>query len=229
MNKRKLTIIGFTLLGLGVFLSLGTWQVLRAQLKNQQLDQYALSVAQPPVRVTQGSQLVRGTHVTLTGTLTGQQTLLLQNQSWQKQQGYRVWQPLRTSWGMTVMVDLGWIPPQQRHLIDTQNQSLTLTGVLHTLPLPGMRAGHTPCPASRWPYPVYYPNLADLQCYHQTSQMYDGVLLLDQHASNQLYKRDWQGLFTPMPASTHYGYAMTWYSFALISLFLGALFWRRTV
>ena len=81
MNKRKLTIIGFTLLGLGVFLSLGTWQVLRAQVKNQQLDQYVLSVAQPPVRVTQGSQLVRGAHVTLTGTLTGQQTLLLQNQS----------------------------------------------------------------------------------------------------------------------------------------------------
>jgi surfeit locus 1 family protein len=207
-----------TLLLLPVFISLGCWQLRRADEKRDLMRQAALGQAQLiELNSSNVSKLPRYQHVKVEGVFDSQHQVLLDNMpSSRGEPGYRVWTPLRMNDGV-VIVDRGWIAhasgraDQSASVLELGEKIRVVTGLLDELPRPGIRAGNAGI-GGTWPEILNYPKFDEMETLYGSS-LVPRIILLDSNNPDG-FDRHWQIKqgFTP---ERHIAYAVQWFGFAI--------------
>lgn len=214
---------------LPVFVALGTWQWNRGQARQAQWDQFARGDA-PPVqaRGDEVARLPRFTRVRVAGRLDGERQFLLENISHSGAPGYNVLTVLEKEDGLRLLVNRGWLPfsgyrdrlPDVGLPAEAVGSHQDLTGRVASLPVAGLASGRVaPPPVGSWPRVASFPTIAQLESAYG-APLLPVVVLLDA-ATGPGYVRDWQP--PGLPPERHIGYAVQWWSFALLllGLFVG--------
>ncbi|MGQ0618759.1 MAG: SURF1 family protein [Panacagrimonas sp.] len=213
-----------TLLGTGLFLSLGTWQVHRGQDKRSLESAFGGHTGEPVIELSSDTPTpdpLTAPRAQAAGIYDAARQLLLDHQTRNRVPGYHVWTPLRMEEGVWLMVDRGWIAadPDRRRLpdLDVPTEARTIRGHWRPLPEPGLRLASQACEPGAFPRVLSYPTAAELACL-LGAPVARGLLLLDP-AETEGYVREWE-LPNPVPPERHYAYAAQWFAFAATLLFL---------
>lgn len=218
--------LGLTVFGLVAFGLLGVWQLRRGAAKEAIIAARHRAAKEHPVDLEKWlSQGKRATGlylraVALKGHYDASRQLLLDNQTWDQEDGYHVWTPFVLSGShRVVLVDRGWVlaDPTRQHLPDPQvtDKAMTVKGIMHGFPQPGIRLSKGGCPQGHsWPRVVEYPRFKDLHCLYD-GRLVDGLVLL-QPGQPHGFPRHW--LKVGMSPQRHFGYAFEWFAMGLTAL-----------
>lgn len=214
--KSRRRLVGFGLIGFAIVLcsSLGAWQVWRGQARARMLDALAagqgialqLSATAPVAAEVPRRAQARGAY-------RADRQLLLDGQAHEGVPGYHVWTPLQLADGATVVVDRGWVP-QPAPALAAPAGEVSVSGVWHALPRPGLRLDAGPCKPAVFPAVIQYPTAQDLACVLGGGVL-SGVLLLDPGEPGG-FVRQWS--FAGFPPARHYAYAAQWFLLALVAI-----------
>jgi surfeit locus 1 family protein len=217
--------VGLTALGLAVFVSLGYWQLGRAQEKQARFDAF-MSSSDETILATGLSfdELARYQRVRLRGRYDATRQILLDNMpSAAGRPGYRVLTPLERADGRGwVLVDRGWVPlgatrddvPDVAVGADERE----LSGTLDELPIPGVRVGPAAAPgATSWPRVLLFPTEPDVESALGV-EVESRIVLLDAGVPDG-FERKWRPALGFGP-ERHLGYAVQWFAFALVTIVL---------
>ena len=200
---------------------LGFWQLHRAEEKRILQARYAAS--QDYVEVASPSTLKDAQRVRLHGYWLAEQGVLLDNRVHNKVSGFDVLMPLRLAQGGVVIVNRGWLAGTG----DRQRlpQSLTPAGLvtiegLSLVPSQGFSLGESQAEPGVW-------QRADMQRFAKDlATSVPKTWVLQENEAPDGLVREW-----PLPAfgiEKHYGYAVQWFAFALLSLGLAVYFgWKK--
>lgn len=212
-----------TLTVLPALVSLGLWQLGRAEEKRELMTQAQQGRNQVlPLTVVDASVFARYQRVSVAGRYEPAHQILLDNMPSSKgEPGYRVLTPFRLADQSLLLVDRGWVAlgkdRQYRPQIDVDTQPRQLTGILDELPRPGVRAGDAGINADAWPQLLNYPTLPELkQLYGSVLQ--SRILLLDAAAADG-FERVWQ-IDLGFSPERHVGYAVQWFGMAATVLII---------
>jgi len=221
------TVLGTALLlavGTGL-VSLGLWQLRRAEEKRELLSAYAQGTQGGPgaaldLSTADMRRLPRYLQVSAAGRYDGGRQILLDNMpSAQGQPGYQVLTPfvLQAS-GAVLLVDRGWVPLGPTRAVlpsigigrSGEEPTRVVRGRLDELPRPGVRLGQAEVPVG-WPKVLNYPEYAELAGVYG-ERLLPRILLLGSDEPDG-YERQWQLRFGFGP-ERHTGYAITWFAMA---------------
>ena len=219
-----------TLAGVALFVSLGFWQLDRAEQKRALLAQ-ASAGEESTVAATARTvdTLPRYQRVKLTGRYDAQRQVLLDNMySSQGRPGYRVLTPLELASGGWVLVDRGWIAPgrtraQLPHVAVDESQR-SVVGRIDQAPRPGIRMGDAAHLGSGWPRVLHYPTTAQLQQALERP-LAERIVVLDADQPDG-YERGHRPLMHVDPGR-NVGYAVQWFAFALAAIVIYVVVSRR--
>jgi surfeit locus 1 family protein len=211
-----------------LFLSLGIWQVQRADDKQQFLDLEAQRVnvsLQLTTEIPDSSTQLRYKKATVTGHYDTTKQFLLDNQIDAGKAGYFVFTPFKLqNSNKVILVNRGWIPLIEPRAtlpnVDFQAENeTTLTGRINTFPSVGLKLEGANQPTKTNPAVVGFidtPVLATLTGY----ELFDFQLELDANSPNG-FKREWAAAKIMQPEQ-HLGYALQWFglAFALTIIFI---------
>jgi surfeit locus 1 family protein len=204
---------------LPLFVSLGVWQLHRAEEKNTLMQQRAQRQNEPALKTaTQGTiEAMRYRRVELAGEFDAAHQFLLDNQIAKQQIGYQVLTPLRIAGSdEAILVNRGWVPAGQdrRQLPDVsigQTQAY-IQGQMDRYPGVGFKLKGAEIPAPGWPSVVQLldaERLSERLGYRLLP--YQVLLAADAPGG---YVRDWQQ--ASLHPEKNQGYALQWFSFALV-------------
>jgi surfeit locus 1 family protein len=224
-----------TALALAAFISLGSWQLGRAQEKQALTDAFVAGGRDTLDATGLGfAGLPRYQQVRLRGAFDASRQILLDNMpSSSGRPGYRVLTPLERSDGRGwVLVDRGWVPlgATREELPDVAVDAgeREVTGILDGLPVPGLRLGPAAAPdASSWPRVMLFPTEDDVESALGVD-VESRIVLLDPGAPGG-FERAWRPALGFGP-ERHLGYAVQWFAFAVVAVvMLIALNLRRAL
>ena len=217
-----------TLVLLPGLISLGFWQLSRAQEKRILMNQAEQGRQQLlELSTDNASQMSRYQHVSVTGRYDSSRQILLDNMTSTDpansgRPGYRVLTPLMIGSEVNnaiILVDRGWVSARtdrkQLPMINVGTQSREVQGLLDELPRPGVRAGDAGIDLNQWPQLLNYPKVEELKLLYG-DKLIPQIVLLDADELDG-YARFWSidlG-FTP---ERHIGYAVQWFALALTLL-----------
>jgi surfeit locus 1 family protein len=210
-----------TLLAIGLIamlVSLGRWQLHRADEKRVLFDSFAAAGAAPE-HIDLGSPKVpRYSRVEAVGSYDATRQVLIDNMVEGERPGYFVITPFALQGGGWVLVNRGWVPLGQtradRPAIPVADSLRTIRGRADNLPSPGIRMG-VPAPLVP-PYPVVaaYPTRAEVaQLLKESSWVTAADLILLDAGEPDGYVRNWAP--PGFPPMRHVGYAVQWFGLAL--------------
>ncbi|HEY1491186.1 MAG TPA: SURF1 family protein, partial [Steroidobacteraceae bacterium] len=118
----------------------------------------------------------------------------------------------------------GWVPfTGSRRVLPqvavTHSGVVSLTGRLSLLPSPGLAMGRAPPQGGSWPAVTSFPDMAELAAAYG-APLEPRILLLDP-GEPLGYLRDWQP--PGIAPLRHFSYAIQWWSFAALTVFLWGL------
>lgn len=222
MSPRRLIFpLLFGLIGAGILVSLGVWQVRRLHWKETLLAQIDARIGAAPVALPAHPDPARDKYlpVTVSGRLTGQGLMVLTSRK-DDGPGYRVISAMVLPDGRRIMVDRGFLP-EARKDAPRPPAEVTVTGNLHW---PDETDYFTPKPdlkANLW-FARDVPAMARAL---KTAP----VLVVARRITGE------NAPIIPMPVDTsgipnnHLNYAITWFSLAAVWLGMTALLlWRIT-
>jgi surfeit locus 1 family protein len=211
-----------------ITVALGSWQTRRGDLKEaiQARWNAAENVAPVELRteddvVGVGSALPR--RVTLRGEFIAAATVFVDNRTLDGAAGFQVITPLRLAGGTSVLIDRGWLPrdlrdPSRHPALTTPTGEVTIDGIavarvphlleLASLPLPAL--------------PGIWPNL-EFEDFERVSRLPVARLIVQQSSD----AGDGLRRVRARPATDvekHRGYALQWYSLAVLSAALTLYF-----
>lgn len=231
-----------------LLLSLGVWQLNRAEEKRTMLELAAASAAAPAVPLIEYQDSLfdaaeRYARVTITGVWKPKNQWLWDNRISEGKAGYEVLTPFQTLSGLTVLVNRGWVPVGQSRstlpdvsvgfdnpqatTIDSgiePPQTITIEGVL-TRPSKGLASGPAIEPSTGWPKRVQYLDYAVFGEALGVSLVPALVQArgIDAPVSEAWHlKGNWEPTETFGP-SRHLGYAVQWFALLITLCFL--YFW----
>lgn len=224
-----------TLCLLVLFVSLGRWQWTRAEFKREIVAEFATqsdAVAALGSRST--TELPRFAQVEISGRWDKERQFLLDNRTRAGRAGYDVLTPLRLDDGRWLLVNRGWIAfegyrdrlPDVRSKLDANvNERVTLIGRLDDLPQAGLAGGRAaPATSGSWPRVTSFPSVTQLEAAMATANEPEPRLeerwLLLSDADPAGYLREWQPFATGKGPEQNWGYAIQWWSFAVLLLVL---------
>lgn len=218
-----LTVVGCVVLG-----GLGVWQIDRGQQKAAYLEHRAQAMKKAPQALerlpdTALPATPEALRVVARGRYVPDKQLLFEGRSSGERSGYDVLTPFVLDDGAVVLVNRGWIPRRSEFGggyaadLDVTNETREITGLWRALPVPGLRLDADNCRARPWPRYVSYPTDADLRCLYGAT-VRRGEIELDANAPDG-FVRDWRQS-VGFPPVRHYAYAMQWFMFAVIALYL---------
>lgn len=229
--KPSLKITLLTLLFLPVLISLGIWQLHRADFKKQLQIHYQMRATAPSVPLISvlENKDVNFLRVSLQGTFDAQHLIFLDNKAHQHRSGYHVLAPLRLQQPpAAVLVDLGWIAQgaSRQHLpnITLPAKFPTLQGVITEPPQKAFYLGSNADPEhDSWPLRLQQVDIALIsQKLGYPIAPFVVVLTANQPLPPQLsaFVQDWEPVF--LNPQRHIGYAVQWFALAatLVILFL---------
>lgn len=223
-----------SLLVTAILISLGVWQLGRADEKRAIETALKERSASAPLRVGKDrlqlpeSEYRQGV---AQGRFDGSHIIFLDNQIHEGQAGYHVLVPLRLTdrEESAILVNLGWTPMgldrQQLPAVDPPQSQLTVRGTLRRPPqAPFFLGDEESRESSGWPKRVQYVSTEQLQ-----SQLgYSLQPLVLQLAPDGPYGflRQWPGL--PTSVQQHVAYAVQWFALALIAGVVFVILYRRS-
>ncbi|MBT8140939.1 MAG: SURF1 family protein [Gammaproteobacteria bacterium] len=208
---------------LALLLSLGQWQLERAEEKTGLFSAFASGDTQAiDLKNALRQSEPRYQRIKLSGHFVSEQQYLLDNIVRKGQIGLQVMTPFKKDDGKTLIVNRGWIPLALRHApaselnqaLNISSQKMTVSGRLDKLLRPGLQLD-TQIPDTLYPKIVQFPTFEQFEADLGT-QLVPWQILLDAEQENPLVKgfvREW----TPheMGPERHIGYAVQWFALAL--------------
>lgn len=220
-----------TLILLPILISLGHWQLTRADQNRQLIHNYTTRSAMPPLSeknlITPPENL--NFHlIQLTGEYDNQHTILLDNKIYHDQVGYQVLTPLVLTNHKTVLINRGWIAQgisrQTLPAIANANGRQIIMGTIRT-PEKSFTLGPNEIAVS-WPLLVQQIDFSDL---HKITgkEYYPVIIELNPDQPNG-FVRDGSPVFNVTP-QRNIAYAFQWFSLALtlIIIFISVNLRRR--
>ncbi|MBX3708309.1 MAG: SURF1 family protein [Gammaproteobacteria bacterium] len=224
----KLALLAILLIGL--FTSLGLWQLSRAAQKKILLKSFADRTEHLPLTANDMNQSGdwRFYQVTLEGVFDNAHTILLDNKIYQGKVGYEVYTPFKAKDMATpILVDRGFIPAGQYRetlpAIHAIAGNLTITGMLNVPPTYVSFGKMNESSTITWPLRIEYLNFAELSGF-LSYPLYRYVLHLTP-TDPAAYAIKWQ--IVTMGPEKHMGYAVQWFAFAFTLLILSVALNRR--
>lgn len=214
--------LGFVAL-VALFVSLGLWQLQRAEAKRALMADRAARLREAPVRLSRAAtdpEALRYRRVEATGEYDAAHQFLLDNQLHQGQPGYWVLTPLRLPDGAAVLVNRGWVPQgadrRQLPAVELHTTQVQVSGVVERFPRVGFRLAGAEIPAPGWPARVQVAEPGPLAERLGYPILPYQVLL--NPAAGEGYVRDW----TPpaLGPEKNLGYAVQWFLFAAVATIL---------
>lgn len=198
---------------LPVLLSLGVWQLNRAEEKQVLLNQWQQEAEALAWSELVAEDLTRGRPVTLTG-LYGSRTWLLDNRTRDGVPGYEVLTEFRPLTGPPVLVNRGWVQaPRTRNLfpdIETPEGIFTLEGRISDYPVPPVLVDQ---PVARGQWPRRVQSLSGQAARQEIPDLPGTIVRLSGERQPGAYRADWAPDL--MGPQTHYGYATQWFALAV--------------
>lgn len=215
-----------TILLVPIFISLGFWQLGRMEFKNQLQEKLTSQASMIPLSISEIQNTttnLRFNPLEITGYFLNQYPILLDNQVYKGQVGYRVIMPFQVQTHDTedhpwILVDRGWIPITNRNEkphIKPITTKITLRGIINDPPKPlKLKAATTENPIL-FPEVMQYIdfNILEQQLQHR---IFPFLLWLPPSESPHTYQV--LPITIGMPASRHLGYAIQWFAIALAVL-----------
>ena len=207
-----------TILLIAMLVSLGRWQLRRAEEKRVLFDSFAagtdatrpIDLGTPPLR--------RYQHVEATGHYDQTRQILIDNMVDAGRAGYFVITPFALTGGGWVLVNRGWVPlgasRAERPAIAVAGDTRRVSGRADHMPSPGIRMG-TPSELAP-PYPVVagFPTHADIaRLLRESSWTSATELVLLDPGEPDGYVRHWSA--PGFPPIRHIAYAVQWFALAL--------------
>jgi surfeit locus 1 family protein len=217
----KLTLL--TALLLPLLLSLGFWQLRRAEEKLELQEQYAARQREAPVAFEQlsASGDLQYRQVELTGRYDNAHNFLLDNRIHQGQPGYDLITPLVTASGTLVFINRGWLPqgPTRAQLpaIAAIDGTVTVSGSVYVPVGTPLVLGDVT--ADGWPRVVQTLDPMPMAAAAGYAEAFPYSIRLADGAPGVLV-RDWPVI--SMTPERHQGYAVQWFAMAamLVGLYL---------
>jgi surfeit locus 1 family protein len=213
MFRPSLTVTLVTLFPALLFCSLGTWQLQRAELKQQRIERHEAAAHHAGLPNEDSAQ--EFTRVTVEGRFDRERHVLADNQLLNGRPGVHVYTPFRTEEGTTVLVNRGWLPlPDRRALpgVPADAGVHAISGRLGPIPGAGRQLGPTDqVSGDRWPQLLTYPDLGLIST-ALDRELYPMVLFLDPDSPGGFDGRHWPPVF--MTPARHRAYAFQWFALA---------------
>lgn len=203
-----------------LFLSLGVWQLRRADEKIALMELRLVHEQDPPMRLTgaqEDPELLRYRRVQVEGDYDPAHQFLLDNQMQESRVGFHVLTPLRIrDAGVAVLVNRGWVP-QGQNRADLPNLELSdavaqVSGRVEKFPSVGFRLEGAEIPAPGWPSLVQVADAEQLSR-RLGYRVLPYQVLLDSDQRDG-YVRDWHP--ASLDPGKNRGYALQWFSFAAL-------------
>lgn len=214
-----------TLAGIAGLLALGTWQVKRLYWKQDILSRLAQAYESgdlPRYSYRDLQETSELTRVRVRGAYDHSNEILIQPRTWQGQAGYHVVTPLELGGADFLLVNRGWIP-QDRRAQASRPESLTEGPVEVTGLLRVPDKGNPFTPANRPAENIWF-SISPAQLAAKAGPVLPLILYADAETGNPpLPVREalrWQ------PPNNHAGYALFWYSMALV---LAVIYYLRFI
>jgi len=213
-----------TLVMFGFLLSLGFWQLDRAEQKRAIIKHYrddkggAVIRLDADMKSASGLEYQRASSI---GRYESDHQLLLDNRTHEGQAGYQVLTPFRLrNSEVAVLVNRGWLPlgsnRDQLPDVDVDEMQRTVVGRIKTPSAEVFMLGEEE-PRQRWPYRIQRIHLQALS-EELRRTLLPFVLLLDNEEPDG-YLRDWQPLVGFGP-ERNVGYAVQWFGLAAALLII---------
>ena len=205
-----------------LFLSLGAWQVQRANEKQQFLDLEAKRVnesVQIVAETPNDATALRYKKATITGHYDTTKQFLLDNQIDAGKAGYFVFTPFKlANSNKAILVNRGWIPLVELRAtlpnVDFQaDGETTLSGRINTFPSIGLKLEGANQPTQTNPAVVGVID-APVLATHMGYELFSFQLELDANSANG-FKREWAATKIMQPEQ-HLGYALQWFGLAFV-------------
>ena len=201
----------------GVFLpllvSLGVWQLNRAEEKQVLLEQWQQEAENLAWQDMVSGDLTSGRPVSLTG-MYGSRNWLLDNRTREGAPGYEVLTEFRPLEGPPVVINRGWVqaPRTRAELPDiaTPEGIFTLEGRISDYPVPPVLVDQ-PAAEDQWPRRVQ--SLSEQAARLEIPELPDRIVRLSGEGQPGAYRADWEPDL--MGPQTHYGYATQWFALAV--------------
>lgn len=203
--------------GLALLCGLGIWQVMRYHERQAQWEAFARGTDRLIELPRASTPPERYSHVRVRGRYLAERQVLLDNMAHDGESGYRVLTPLERVGAETVLVDRGWVPRRSSgRLPDLTPPPDEVTVLGRADRLPGRGVNLTDHPGPEWPKLMSYPTIDAVERV-LGRPLYPEIVLLDP-AEPGGFVRDWQP--PGLPPAQHLGYAITWFSCAVVLLAL---------
>jgi surfeit locus 1 family protein len=210
-----------TIVLIALLISLGRWQLRRADEKRLLFDSFAAGtdVTRP---IDLGTpRLPRYQHIEASGHYDQARQILIDNMINADRAGYFVITPFALTGGGWVLVNRGWVPlgasRAVRPTIPVTSDTRRLRGRADNLPSPGIQMGTRATLAPPYPVVAAFPNHAELaRLLGESSWTKAADLVLLDPAEPDGYVRSWAP--PGFPPMRHIGYAVQWFALALTLL-----------
>ena len=207
------------ILGLGIFIKLGCWQLARAQEKSQMLLLAKDRNGSAYKPLSGLSEITQYQHISVSGTFDDQRIILLDNRFYQHKVGYDVLVPYVVK-NKILLVDRGWIGMGLSRSISPHIPPLTLlNSIKGTVYYPYNNSWLVMDKIDaqpKWPLTIAKLDFTKLEIIFK-QKIYPFILQLKRSDPNALV-RDWR--VVTMKPSQHHGYAMQWFTFALAAIII---------
>jgi surfeit locus 1 family protein len=206
-----------TLALLALLISLGRWQLQRADEKRVLYDSFAAgSDATRPMQAST-PPLPRYQHIEAAGHYDDRRQVLIDNMVEAGQAGYFVITPFELQGGGFILVNRGWVPVGAsralRPAIPVDAQPRTIHGRADNLPSPGIQLGTRAVLAPPYPVVANFPKHDEIVALLKEPQWARAadLILLDPGEPDG-YVRNWSP--PGFPPMRHIGYAVQWFGLA---------------
>lgn len=205
-----------------LFISLGFWQLSRAKEKETLQQQFAARLQSPPISIEQlpTNTNLRYYPITAKGHYDNSHNILLDNKILNHQIGYEVLTPfIPNNHPRAILVNRGWIPAgSQRNKLPliTAATATTFMGYIYEPSGKPFTLGKLTETEQQWPLRMQALNLNAIST-HLALPVFPWVVLLSPNAPDG-FTRDWKPI--NMPPSKHIGYAVQWFSFAIVLIII---------
>lgn len=217
-----------------MLISLGFWQLGRADKKTAILAKQQLSVGKEVIRsasaINVDGEELRYRKIELSGQYDQEHQFLIDNQILNGQAGYFVMTPfkLNNSSNKAVLVNRGWLLlNKDRRILPELSIAVlatTLSGRINNFPVVGIRLAGAEIPTKTWPSVVQVIDNNILSKKLGYSLLPFQIEL--DHAMPDGYSREWKKN-TIMPPEKHIAYAVQWFALAITLTILFIWFSRQ--
>jgi surfeit locus 1 family protein len=221
--KPRLVPALVTLVLFPVLVSLGIWQLDRAEQKRQLLAEQMTQEQLPPISL--GNEvpvdLSPFRKVKVSGRFDTRHTFLLDNKIYHGQAGYQVLSPLKTDSGAVILVNRGWIPPGVSRAdlpnVDTPASSITISGRVIKSDTAPLQLSQDNISGDTWPVVIQWTDFEQMEK-KLGYPLLPNIILQDPETHGG-FVRDWSIAWIKPEKST--SYAVQWFmlSAALLVIF----------